>query len=205
MGLRRDLVKLMQQKGIRDTRVLQAMLDVPRHLFMESGFENFAYQDNAFPIAAGQTISQPYTVAFQSAMLEAEKGMKVLEIGTGSGYQCAVLVAMGLKVHSIERIKVLFDSTKKLMTELGYKADLHFGDGYAGLPTSAPFDRILVTAGAPFVPKPLLEQLAVGGRLVIPVGEGQQKMTLITRLENNAYEKKVFGDFRFVPMLNKKD
>ena len=135
MGLRRDLVKLMQQKGIRDTRVLQAMLDVPRHLFMESGFENFAYQDNAFPIAAGQTISQPYTVAFQSAMLEAEKGMKVLEIGTGSGYQCAVLVAMGLKVHSIERIKVLFDSTKKLMTELGYKADLHFGDGYAGLPT----------------------------------------------------------------------
>jgi protein-L-isoaspartate(D-aspartate) O-methyltransferase len=205
LGLRRELIQLLQTKGIGDPNVLQSLLRVPRHLFMESGFEGFAYQDNAFPIGAGQTISQPYTVGFQSQLLEAKPGMKVLEIGTGSGYQTAVLVEMGLKVYSIERIKSLFDSAKEVLLRLNYKAFLKFGDGYAGWPEEVPFDRILVTAGAPSVPKALIEQLAIGGRLVIPVGEGTQKMTLVTRMEANRFEKKVFGDFRFVPMLNKRD
>jgi protein-L-isoaspartate(D-aspartate) O-methyltransferase len=205
LGLRRELIQLLQTKGIGDPNVLQSLLRVPRHLFMESGFEGFAYQDNAFPIGAGQTSSQPYTVGFQSQLLEAKPGMKVLEIGTGSGYQTAVLVEMGLKVYSIERIKSLFDSAKEVLLRLNYKAFLKFGDGYAGWPEEAPFDRILVTAGAPSVPKALIEQLAIGGRLVIPVGEGTQKMTLVTRMEANRFEKKVFGDFRFVPMLNKRD
>jgi protein-L-isoaspartate(D-aspartate) O-methyltransferase len=205
LGLRRELIQLLQTKGIVQPAVVQAMMKVPRHLFMESGFEGFAYQDNAFPIGAGQTISQPYTVGFQSQLLEAKPGMKVLEIGTGSGYQTAVLLEMGLKVFSIERIKSLFDAAKEVLNRLNYRPALRFGDGYAGWPEEAPFDRILVTAGAPAVPKALIEQLAVGGRLVIPVGEGTQKMTLVTRLEGNRFEKKVFGDFRFVPMLNKRD
>jgi len=201
-GLRNQLVKTVRAKGVKDEKVLNAIAKIPRHLFMDSGFIDFAYQDNAFPIAADQTISQPYTVAFQTELLEIEQGDKVLEIGTGSGYQTAVLVELKAEVYSIERQKELYEKTKKFLPLLGYVAKkLSFGDGYKGWSEYAPFDKILVTAGAPFVPKPLLSQLKIGGRLVIPVGENIQKMTLYIRKGEKEFEKHEFGDFRFVPML----
>ena len=201
-GLRNQLVKTIKSKGIEDKKVLKALSEIPRHLFMDSGFIDFAYQDKAFPIAADQTISQPYTVAFQSELLQIKEGDKVLEIGTGSGYQTAVLVAMGAKVYSIERQKELYEKTRKFLPKVGYVAKkLNFGDGYIGWKEFAPFDKILVTAGAPFVPRPLLEQLKIGGRLVIPVGDDVQVMTLYIRNGEKDFEKHEFGNFRFVPML----
>ncbi|HET7361557.1 MAG TPA: protein-L-isoaspartate(D-aspartate) O-methyltransferase, partial [Salinimicrobium sp.] len=172
------------------------------HLFMDSSFEDHAYQDKPFPIAADQTISQPYTVAYQTELLQVSKGKTVLEIGTGSGYQTAVLCEMGAKVYSIERQLELFKKTKIFLSKLGYRPKyLGFGDGYKGLPDYAPFDRIIVTAGAPVVPKPLMSQLKVGGRLVIPVGKSLQVMTLFERKSKNEFEKTEFGEFRFVPLL----
>jgi len=201
-GLRNKLVKVVEGKGIKDKKVLDAIAKVPRHLFMDSGFIDFAYQDNAFPIAADQTISQPYTVAFQTELLEIKKGDKVLEIGTGSGYQTAVLIELKAEVYSIERQKELYEKTRKFLPKLGYVAKkLSFGDGYVGSEEYAPFDKILVTAGAPIVPKPLLSQLKVGGRLVIPVGEDVQTMTLYIRKGDKEFEKHELGQFRFVPML----
>ena len=170
-GLRYQLIDTLFKKGIYDKNVLQAMSQIPRHLFLESGFEDFAYQDKAFPIGAGQTISQPYTVAFQSQLLQVKPDDKILEIGTGSGYQTAVLCKMGAKVFTVERQGELYRKTSALLPKLGYRPRLvSFGDGYKGLPTDAPFDGIIVTAGAPFIPEPLMAQLKIGGRLVIPVG-----------------------------------
>ena len=205
-GLRNQLVKTIAEKGIVDKNVLKAIANIPRHLFMDSGFADFAYQDKAFPIAAEQTISQPYTVAFQTEILHIEPNYKVLEIGTGSGYQTAVLIEMGAKVYTIERQFELFKKTKLFLPKLGYKPKkLVFGDGYLGLPEEAPFDSIIVTAGAPFVPKPLLAQLKIGGRLVIPVGEEVQTMNLFVRTSEKDFEKHELGKFKFVPMLNKKN
>lgn len=204
-GMRQQLVKTLESKGIKDSNVLKAIGKIPRHLFMDSGFIDHAYQDKAFPIAANQTISQPYTVAFQSELLKVVPGHKVLEIGTGSGYQTAVLLELGAKVYSIERQKELFKRTSKFLPKIDYNTKhLIFGDGYKGLPDKAPFDNILVTAGAPFVPKPLLSQLAIGGRLVIPVGDTIQVMTLFIRKDQKEFEKHEFGEFRFVPLLENK-
>lgn len=205
-GLRNQLVDLLAKKGIHDPKVLQAMKMIPRHLFLESSFEDFAYQDTAFPIGAGQTISQPYTVAFQSQLLEIKTDDKILEIGTGSGYQTAVLCKMGAKVFTIERQNELYRKTSALLPKLGYRPRvMMFGDGYKGLPADAPFDGIIVTAGAPFIPKPLMAQLKVGGRLVIPVGEDKQIMTLLIRKTQTHFEQHELGDFRFVPMLEDKN
>ncbi len=205
-GLRQKLVETIKSKGIKNENVLQAIGNIPRHLFMDSGFLDHAYQDKAFPIAANQTISQPYTVAFQTELLQIKKGNKILEIGTGSGYQAAVLCELGAKVYSIERQQELFKKTSKFLPKLGYMPKkLIFGDGYKGLPEEAPFDGIIVTAGAPFVPKPLLAQLKIGGRLVIPVGNDVQVMTLYIRKGTKEFEKHEFGDFRFVPLLEDKN
>jgi protein-L-isoaspartate(D-aspartate) O-methyltransferase len=201
-GLRNQLVEQIKRKGIKDDKVLKAILKIPRHLFMDSGFIDFAYQDKPFPIGADQTISQPYTVAFQTELLELNPGEKVLEIGTGSGYQTAVLIEIKTEVYSIERQKELYTKAKKFLPEVGYvPKKLVFGDGYLGLPEFAPFDKILVTAGAPFIPKALLSQLKIGGKLVIPVGKGIQVMTVIERKGQNKFEKHEYGDFRFVPLL----
>lgn len=205
-GLRNQLVKLLEQKGITDKNVLESIRKIPRHLFLESGFEQYAYQDKAFPIGAGQTISQPYTVAFQSQLLEVKKEDKILEIGTGSGYQTAVLCMMGAKVYSVERQNELFKITSLLLPKLGIRPKhLSFGDGYKGLPNHAPFDSIIVTAGAPIIPKPLMAQLKIGGRLVIPLGEKEQIMTLLIRKNETQFEKHEFGEFRFVPLLEDKN
>ncbi|MBK5210571.1 MAG: protein-L-isoaspartate(D-aspartate) O-methyltransferase [Flavobacteriaceae bacterium] len=205
-GLRNQLVKIIAQKGITDKNVLAAMGNVPRHLFMDSSFADFAYQDKAFPIAAEQTISQPYTVAFQTELLHIKENHQILEIGTGSGYQTAVLIEMGAKVFTIERQQELFKKTKLFLPKIGYSPKkIIFGDGYKGLPEDAPFDGIIVTAGAPFVPNALLSQLKVGGRLVIPIGDEEQIMTLFIRTSEKDFEKHEFGKFKFVPMLNKKN
>jgi protein-L-isoaspartate(D-aspartate) O-methyltransferase len=201
-GLRNQLVAKIKRKGIKDSNVLDAISRVPRHMFMDSGFIDFAYQDKPFPIAADQTISQPYTVAFQTELLAIEPNEKVLEIGTGSGYQTAILIELKAEVYSIERQKKLFNKVKKFLPKAGYvPKKIIFGDGYAGLPEFAPYDKILVTAGAPFVPKPLLNQLKIGGKLVIPVGTGIQVMTVIERKAEKKFEKHEYGDFRFVPLL----
>lgn len=202
-GQRRQLVKLLEEKGIEDKRVLTAVGDVPRHLFMDKGLEAYAYVDKAYPIAAKQTISQPYTVAFQTQLMELKKGDSVLEIGTGSGYQTAVLMTFdGIKVYTIERQQELFKKTALLFKKLRLTPKkVIFGDGYKGLPEKAPFDAIIVTAGAPQVPKPLLEQLAIGGKLVIPVGSKDQIMTRYVRTGEKAFDKKTFGSFKFVPLL----
>jgi len=205
-GLRQQLVNVIKAKGIKDEKVLKAIGSVPRHLFMDSSFLDHAYQDKAFPIAADQTISQPYTVAFQTELLNVKKEDKVLEIGTGSGYQTAVLCELGARVYSIERQLELFKKTSLFLPKLGYRAKkLIFGDGYKGLEEEAPFDSIIVTAGAPFVPKPLLNQLKIGGRLVIPVGEQIQIMTLYIRKDAKEFEQHEFGEFRFVPLLEDKN
>ena len=200
-GLRNKLVQTLRQKGILNKDVLKAIGKVPRHLFIESGFVNFAYQDKAFPIGAGQTISQPYTVAYQTELLDLNPEDKVLEIGTGSGYQAAVLIEMGADLYTIERQSELYYKTTKLLKKMGYKANFLLGDGYKGLPESAPFDKILITAGAPFIPKDLLLQLKHGGQLVIPLGDKEQVMTKITRINDDEFEQKEFGLFAFVPML----
>ena len=205
-GMRQKLVETLVTKGINNEHVLNAINKIPRHLFMDSGFIDHAYVDKAFPIGADQTISQPYTVAFQSELLQVQPDHKILEIGTGSGYQTAVLLELGAKVYSIERQQELFKKTSKFLPKLGYRAKKFiFGDGYKGLPEEAPFNSIIVTAGAPFVPKPLLSQLAIGGRLVIPVGDAVQVMTLFIRNSAKDFEKHEFGEFRFVPLLEDKN
>lgn len=205
-GLRKQLVNTLVDKGIKNQAVLDAIGSIPRHLFIDSGFLEHAYQDKAFPIGASQTISQPYTVAFQSELLEVKQGDKILEIGTGSGYQTAVLCVLGAHVYSIERQLELFKKTSQFLPKIGYVAKrLIFGDGYKGLKEEAPFDSIIVTAGAPFVPKPLLSQLKVGGRLVIPVGDENQIMTLYIRKGPKEFEKHELGNFKFVPLLENKN
>lgn len=204
-GLRRRLIEGLREKGISDEPVLEAMNRVPRHLFMDSSFMEFAYQDKAFPIGSGQTISQPYTVAFQTQLLEVGPEQKVLEIGTGSGYQACVLLELGARVFSVERQKNLFEKTRSLLAGLGYAPKLFFGDGYKGLPAFAPFDRILITAAAPEIPQPLLAQLRVGGILVVPLGKGDlQEMTRLVKNSDNDYTRTGHGSFRFVPMLEKR-
>lgn len=205
-GLRKKLVETLIKKGIKDKEVLNAINSVPRHLFMDSGFVGHAYVDKAFPIAAEQTISQPYTVARQTELLEVNKGDTVLEIGTGSGYQAAVLLEMGVVVYTIERQNELFKKTNKFLPRLGYRPKkMIFGDGYKGLPEFAPYDGIVVTAAASVVPKPLMAQLKVGGRLVIPVGDNIQVMTVIIRTSATEFSKKEYGEYRFVPLLEDKN
>lgn len=205
-GLRKNLVDIVRGKGISDVKILNALLKIPRHLFMAKGFEERAYQDNAFPIAAEQTISQPYTVAFQTSLLNVKKGEKILEVGTGSGYQAAVLLELGAKLYTIERQRELFLSSQIILNKLGYNPFSYYGDGYAGLPTYAPFDKILITAGAPDIPKELLKQLKVGGIMVAPIGErDSQDMLKITKIEETKFKKENFGKFVFVPMLKGKN
>lgn len=205
-GLRRHLIETLKAKGIQSEAVLSVMLDVPRHFFMDPSLVGYAYEDNAYPISADQTISQPYTVAFQSELLDVSSANKVLEIGTGSGYQTAVLLGLSPQVYTIERQQALFKQTQRLFLQLGYRPKKHiFGDGYKGLPDAAPFDRIIVTAGAPEVPKPLLNQLAIGGKLVIPIGEKEQIMTRFIRTSKSSFDKEEFGLFRFVPLLENKN
>ena len=205
-GLRNQLATVLQAKGITDRKVLNAIRQIPRHLFIDSSFEDHAYKDKAFPIAAKQTISQPYTVAFQSQTLAIQTNDKVLEIGTGSGYQTAVLLELKAMVFSIERQQELFKKTSLFLPKLGYiPKKFIFGDGYKGLPDQAPFDKIIVTAGAPFVPKPLMGQLKIGGMLLIPVGDATQIMTLFIRKSAKEFEKHELGDFAFVPMLEEKN
>ncbi len=205
-GLRKRLVEELKGKGIKDPKVLEAINSVPRHQFIDdSAFLQMAYVDQAFPIGCGQTISQPYTVAFQSQLLQVSPGMKVLEIGTGSGYQTAVLAAMGARIFTIERQRPLYLRTRDRLKAMKVKANLYYGDGYLGLPKEAPFDRVLVTCGAPQVPDALIDQLRVGGRAVIPVGEGsEQKMILIERRSGTEIERSEHGIFRFVPMLEQR-
>lgn len=200
------MIKELQQLGIDNPEVLQAMHRVPRHWFIDGAFVEVAYENRAFQIGAGQTISQPYTVAYQSSLLEIEKGDKVLEIGTGSGYQTCVLCEMGAKVWSIERQKLLFDRTKALLGTMGYRPVLKYGDGFKGQPMHAPFNKILVTCGAPYLPEGLLHQLAVGGQMVIPIGDGPtQIMHRITKTSVRHFEKERLGEFAFVPMLKKRE
>ncbi len=205
-GMRNKLAEIVEAKGITDKKVLEAIKTIPRHLFLDSGFEDHAYQDKAFPIGADQTISQPYTVAFQTELLQVKPNDKILEIGTGSGYQTAVLLHLKARVYTIERQQELFKKTKLFFTKMGYRPKkMIFGDGYKGLPEEAPFDSIIVTAGAPEVPKTLMSQLKVGGRLVIPVGENEQVMTLFLRKSEKEFEKRELGNFRFVPLLEDKN
>ncbi|NTW24888.1 MAG: protein-L-isoaspartate(D-aspartate) O-methyltransferase [Lentimicrobium sp.] len=204
-GLRKKLVESIRLKGIRDENVLKAIEAVPRHLFFDSGFLEFAYEDKAFPIGAGQTISQPYTVAFQTELLQIKRGDKVLEIGTGSGYQASILYQMGAKVFSIERQRLLFTKAKEQLPQMGFAIKTFFGDGYKGLPAFAPFDKIIVTAGAPYVPEALTNQLKPGGILVIPLDEGDsQLMTSIRKLPDSTLITTQHGRFRFVPLLGDK-
>ena len=204
-GLRKMLVNSIAARGITDSNVLEAMMRLPRHAFMDSSFLEFAYEDKPFPIGAGQTISQPFTVAFQTQLLEIRKGDKVLEIGTGSAYQSCVLIEMGARLYTIERQKTLFDKAKLNFQKLNFKPRaLIFGDGYKGLPTYAPFDKILVTAGAPFVPQALINQLKPGGFLVIPVGDTIQTMKRIIKISQDEWKEENHGEFRFVPLLNEK-
>lgn len=205
-GLRNQLVKSLKDKGINDFDVLNAIKNVPRQWFMESGLDGFAYEDRAFPIGEQQTISQPYTVAYQTELLKINKGDKVLEIGTGSGYQTCVLIEIGCRVYSIERQRVLFKKSNLLFSKIKWKPKkLILGDGYIGLKENAPYNAIIVTAGAPYVPKELLNQLSIGGRLVIPVGNLDHIMTRYTRISKNKFNKEAFGKFKFVPLLKNKN
>ena len=203
-GLRKQLVDQLRAKGIADEAVLNAINEVPRHVFLDSSFVELAYQDKAFPIGSGQTISQPHTVAFQTQLLQVRKGLKVLEIGTGSGYQACVLAALGAKVFTIERQRNLFFKTKEILEQLPFKVKTFLGDGYEGLPTYQPFDRIIITAGAPSIPEALVKQMKTGGIMVIPMdnakGDGQT-MLRVTKMDDGSLKKEEFGDFKFVPML----
>lgn len=204
-GMRRQLVKTIEAKGITDQSVLEAIGKIPRHFFFENALVEHAYEDKAFPIGAGQTISQPYTVAFQSQLLEIKKGDKVLEVGTGSGYQALVLLALGATVYTIEYQRTLYEETKRFLPKMGYHPHFFYGDGSKGLPSHAPFDKIIVTAGAPAVPDSLIDQLKVGGILVIPVGdEKTQQMLRITKVSGDKVRSEQFHDFRFVPLKGDK-
>ncbi|HZE85254.1 MAG TPA: protein-L-isoaspartate(D-aspartate) O-methyltransferase [Puia sp.] len=202
-GLRRQLVDIIRQKGITDEGVLNAILHIPRHFFMDAGFDKIAYEDRAFPIGEGQTISQPYTVAYQTQLLELKPYEKVLEIGTGSAYQASVLAEMGVQVHTIERQKKLFESNKVFAYLKKYhNLKFFYGDGYEGLPTYGPFDKIIVTAAAPAIPPKLVEQLKPGGKMVIPVGEGNvQRMLRLIKDANGAVQEEIYDNFSFVPMV----
>ena len=205
-GMRNKLANVLISKGITDKMVLDAIRTIPRHLFMDSSFEGHAYQDKAFPIGAEQTISQPFTVAFQTELLKIKQGHKILEIGTGSGYQTTVLLELKTKVYTIERQSELFKKTNNFFKKMGYRPKkVIFGDGYKGMPEEAPFDGIIVTAGAPELPKALISQLKIGGRLVIPIGVNEQIMTLYIRKSEKEFEKKEFGSFKFVPLLEDKN
>ncbi|MFL2643332.1 MAG: protein-L-isoaspartate(D-aspartate) O-methyltransferase [Flavobacteriales bacterium] len=205
-GLRNRLVETIKSKGINDEKVLYAIGNVPRHLFMDSGFIDHAYQDKAFPISANQTISQPFTVAFQTELLKLKKGDKVLEVGTGSGYQAAVLCELGVNVYTIERQGELYKKVVNFLPSINYyPKKIIYGDGYRGLEEESPFDSIIVTAGAPFVPEPLLNQLKIGGRLVIPLGENIQIMTLYVKISDDNFDIKEYGEFQFVPLLKEKE
>lgn len=202
-GQRKKLVATLIEKGITNDKVLAIIGKIPRHIFFDKVFHTkFAYEDVAFPIGAGQTISQPYTVSFQTDLLNISKGHKVLEIGTGSGYQTAVLCELGAKVYTIERQRELFVKTKRLLHDMNYRVNVYFGDGFLGKETYAPYDSIIITCGAPHIPEELVKQLKVGGRMVIPIGDGEvQIMTLIVKTAENSFEKTEFGEFSFVPML----
>ncbi|MEM8566826.1 MAG: protein-L-isoaspartate(D-aspartate) O-methyltransferase [Bacteroidota bacterium] len=201
-GLRRQLVKILREKGIQSTSVLEAISIVPRHFFFDEALLQHAYQDKAFPIGEGQTISQPYTVAFQSEQLEVKEGDRVLEIGTGSGYQACILLELGAEVYTIEYNKKLYDRTKRFLPKIGYRPKFFHGDGSLGLPTHAPFDKIIVTAGAPSVPTSLLKQISTGGMLIIPVGDDKrQQMIKLTKVDGKKVKKELFDYFSFVPLL----
>jgi protein-L-isoaspartate(D-aspartate) O-methyltransferase len=205
-GLRKKLIDTIRSKGIKNEEVLDALGRVPRHLFMDSSFVNFSYTDKAFPISAGQTISQPYTVAFQTELLEVERHLKVLEVGTGSGYQTAVLLELGARVYTIERQRQLFLDAQKTLGPLNYKPIYFYGDGYEGLPAYAPFDRILVTAAASEIPQSLLDQLSVGGILVVPEGDRHsQRMVRVIRDSDDHFQRSEHGHFSFVPLLRGKN
>jgi len=206
-GLRKKLVDVVRAKGITNEKVLEAISSIPRHFFLESAFDEVAYEDRAFPIGEDQTISQPYTVAYQTQLLELKPFMKVLEVGTGSAYQAVVLAEMGVQVYTIERQKKLYDANKNFDFLRKYPTiKFFYGDGYEGLPTYAPFDRVLITAAAPQIPPRLIEQLRTGGMMVIPVGDDKvQRMMRITKLENGALKEEVFDNFMFVPMLGGKE
>ncbi|MBU46548.1 MAG: protein-L-isoaspartate O-methyltransferase [Flavobacteriales bacterium] len=205
-GLRKQLVEELRDRGIADSKVLEAINTVPRHLFIDNAFVKFAYKDKAFPIGAGQTISQPYTVAFQTQLLEIKPYDKVLEVGTGSGYQAAVLSLLDAEVFTVERQRELFLKTKKFLPELGYNCNFVYGDGYKGLPKFATFDKIIITCGAPFIPKDLVDQLKTGGRMVAPIGDGDvQVMHLIEKISEIETKTTTHGEFSFVPMLNDKN
>jgi len=205
-GLRKKLIDAIREKGITDENVLAAMMNIPRHYFLDTALEHIAYQDRAFPIGEGQTISQPYTVAYQTQLLEVQPYDKILEIGTGSAYQATVLAEMGANVFTIERQKKLFDLNKSFILRSKYpNIKFFYGDGFEGLPTYAPFHKILITAAAPFIPPRLIEQLKTGGKMVIPVDEdGKQKMMRITKKEDGSLEEEAYSDFSFVPMLKGK-
>ncbi|MEO5649363.1 MAG: protein-L-isoaspartate(D-aspartate) O-methyltransferase [Ginsengibacter sp.] len=202
-GLRKKLIDSIKEKGISDERVLRAMMNIPRHYFLDTALEQIAYQDRAFPIGEGQTISQPYTVAYQTQLLEVAAYDKILEIGTGSAYQAIVLAEMGAHVFTIERQRKLFELNKNFILKSKYPGiKFFYGDGFEGLPTYAPFDKILITAAAPFIPPLLIEQLKTGGRMVIPLDEdGIQKMMRITKNEEGGLDEETFSNFSFVPML----
>lgn len=205
-GLRKKLVDIISKKGIKQQNVLAAIGKIPRHLFMDNAFIGFAYEDNAFPIGAGQTISQPFTVAVQTELLDVKQHDKILEIGTGSGYQAAVLVAMEGVVYTIERQKELFQKTKEFLPKIGYNCKFFYGDGYKGLPTLAPFDKIIITCGAPEIPTALIKQLKIGGKLVAPIGGGDiQEMQLLDKISDKENRITTHGKFSFVPMLSDKN
>ncbi len=206
-GLRQKLIDLLREKGITDDRILDAMNQIPRHFFLDSAFDQVAYEDKAFPITSGQTISQPYTVAYQTQLLEVKPFEKVLEIGTGSGYQAMVLAGIGAQVFTIERQKKLFDEGKLFPLRTKFPSIKYFfGDGFEGLPTFAPFDKVLITAAAPFIPPKLIEQLKTGGKMVVPVGEGDvQRMLRLTKKADGSFTEEVFANFSFVPMLEGKN
>lgn len=205
-GLRQILVDELIGKGISDQLVLSMINEIPRHLFMDNAFVQFAYKDKAFPIGSGQTISQPYTVAFQTELLKLNPYEKVLEVGTGSGYQAAVLIGMEANVYTIERQKELFTKTKDFLPKLGFNCNFYYGDGYKGLDKFAPFDKIIITCGAPNIPQGLIKQLKIGGRMVAPIGNGDvQVMHLIEKLSETEIRTTTHGEFSFVPMLNNKN
>ena len=204
-GLRKQLVDVLSKKGINNPKILEGINSIPRHLFIDNAFVNFAYKDQAFPIGSGQTISQPYTVAFQTELLDPQPYEKILEVGTGSGYQTSLLLYLESDVYSIERQKELYLKTKSFLPKLGYKCHLIYGDGYKGLPKFAPFDKIIVTAGAPELPFALIEQLSIGGILVIPIGVKEQKMTVFLKTNKDSHEIiSEYRDFKFVPLLREK-